>query len=70
MARGMALSCRGRTYVAKPEMDGSAGMLGFFEVEDEAGAAVRVRTDEGRFEFPEQVYAVVTRPFNARCAIP
>ena len=69
----------GKVYLAKPEFeDSSIANFGFIEVDDDSGERVRVNRrakmvpSEGRmifehrwdFEFLEEVYAVVTKPFN------
>lgn len=55
----------GRVYVAKPEMDGSSMVgFGFLEVVDDLGRVVRTVPGKDGFEYLEQVYAVVTRPFE------
>lgn len=58
---------QGKTYVAKAEMDGPAGLCSFFEVNNEYGEMIRVGVDEEKFEFLKEVYVVVVHPFNGFC---
>jgi len=52
----------GRVYLARPDMNSSETVcLDWFEVTTDDGALVRMRTDDGAFEFLEEVYAVVLR---------
>ena len=56
---------RGRTYLAKPEMEdkGLVG-FGFLEVTDDGGIPARFDPEKEMFEFVEEVYAVVLSPME------
>jgi hypothetical protein len=52
----------GKVYLARPDMDGSETVcLDWFEVTTDDGSKVRLKPDDGEFEFLEEVYAVVLR---------
>lgn len=52
----------GKVYLARPDMDGSETVcLDWFEVRTDDGVLVRLKSDDGAFEFLEEVYAVVLR---------
>jgi hypothetical protein len=55
----------GRLYVSRPEVD-EPGTVGFdyIEVTGDNGESIRENPDDERFEYLEEVYAVVANPFD------
>ena len=52
----------GRTYVARPEMDGSSVVgFEFLEMRDDSDRLQRVWPEKGQFEYLEEVYVVALR---------
>ena len=55
----------GRVYVAKPGMDVDETVsYGSLRLKDDTGTDVLVKTDQGTFEFLDEVYAVVVKAFS------
>lgn len=55
----------GKTYVARPEMDGQSVVgFGFVELVDDHGEIVRVDPNKEQFEYLEEVYVVARQSFE------
>jgi len=55
----------GKIYIALPEMDGQSVVgLDFLEIRDDDGRTIRIIPTKSQFEFLEEAYAVVVRPFD------
>lgn len=50
---------KGKVYFGMPEMDSDVASMEFVTIKDENGNSVRVIPKDGRFEFFDQVYAVI-----------
>lgn len=55
----------GKIYFGKPDLDDAEiSDLDWFELTDDAGKVARLKPEDGRFEFPNEVYAVALEPFG------
>jgi len=62
---GSGVFVRGKVYLASSEVDDTGAVdLDILEIQDEEGEVIRENPENERFEYPDEVYAVVTTPFG------